>query len=142
MPDLKLTPQEQNIVQYHRNNIKMNHVGRDEEGHPVTVWSTGVQMESGPHKGKYVSVPGYIAGQKIDDPELVRDYWRSEINQGKWPVYSSSKELNKRSKEIHSIMDDEVPEAMSAGKAEGFKKGGVIRGHGIETRGRTKGRIV
>jgi len=27
MPDLKLTPQEKNIVQYHRNNIAFNNVG-------------------------------------------------------------------------------------------------------------------
>jgi len=147
MADLKLTPQEQKIVDYHRNNIKFNNVGRDEEGNPVTVWSTGVEMESGPYKGKFASVPGYIAGKKIDDPELVKDYWRSEINKGKWPVYDSSKELNRRSKEIHSIMEDEVDEAKKAGKSSEYKKGGkvksnVVRGHGIERRGKTKGRFV
>ena len=42
-------------------------------------------------------------------------------------------------------MDDEVGAAEKAGKAsksQQYKKGGVIRGHGIERKGRTKGRFV
>ena len=62
-----LTSQEKNIVNYHRNTIKSGNVGRDEEGRPVTVYSTGVKMESGPHKGKFASVPGYIDGKIRDE---------------------------------------------------------------------------
>jgi len=141
--DKKLTPQEKRIVQYHKDNVKFNNVGRD-EGRPVTVYSTGVEMESGPHKGKFASVPGYIDG-KIRDEETAKEYWRTEINQGKWPLYDSGKELNARSKEIHEIMDSEEDEAMSAGKAKGYKKGGLTassRGDGIAIRGKTRGRLV
>jgi hypothetical protein len=141
-----LTPQEKRIVQYHRDNIRFNNVGRDEEGRPVTVYSTGVEMDSGPYKGKFVSVPGYIGG-KIQDEDIAREYWRSEINKGNWPVYDSSKELNKRSKEIHQTMDDEVPEALAAGKAKGYKKGGKVRSaskraDGIAQRGKTRGTMI
>ena len=140
-----LTPQEKRIVQYHRDNIRFNNVGRDDEDRPVTVYSTGVEMESGPHKGKFASVPGYIDG-KIRDEETTKEYWRSEINKGNWPLYDSGEALNKRSKEIHKIMDDEEQEARKAGKAKGFKKGGVVsaskRADGIAVRGKTRGRMV
>ena len=82
-----LTPQEKNIVQYHRDNVTFNNVGKGPEGEPVTVYSTGVTMDSGPHKGKSVTVPGYIQGKQYEDPDLIRDYWRSDINKGKYPIY-------------------------------------------------------
>ena len=135
MPDLKLTPQEKRIVDYHNNTVKSKQIGRDDEGRPVTVYSTGVEMESGPYKGKFASVPGYIDG-KIRDEDTTKEYWRTEINKGKWPIYNSGKELNKRSQEIHQIMDEDTE------KAKGYKKGGTIRGNGIEKRGKTKGRFV
>jgi len=137
-----LTPQEKNIVQYHRDNVTFNNVGRDKEGRPVTVYSTGVEMESGPHKGKFASIPGYIAG-KIRDEDTAKEYFRSEINKGKWPIYESGKELNKRSNEIHQIMDDEEKQALEAGKAKGYKKGGKVksaseRADGCAVRGKTR----
>ena len=130
--DLKLTPQEQNLVDYHRNNIKMNNVGTGPEGEPVTVYSTGVTMDSGPHKGKSVTVPGYIAGKQYEDPDLIRDYWRSDINKGKYPIYDTAEKADKRAKEIHSIMDDEVNDAEKAGRASksqqyNYKKGGKVK---------------
>jgi len=137
-----LTPQEKNIVQYHRDNVTFNNVGRDKEGRPVTVYSTGVEMESGPHKGKFASIPGYIAG-KIRDEDTAKEYFRSEINKGKWPIYESGKELNRRSNEIHQIMDDEEKQALEAGKAKGYKKGGTVksaskRADGCAIRGKTR----
>lgn len=142
----KLTPQEQNIVQYHRDNIHFNNVGEGPEGEPVTVYSTGVTMDSGPHKGKSVIVPGYIQGKQYEDADLIRDYWRSDINKGKYPVYNTSKEADKRAKEIHQIMDDEVGAAEKAGKAsksQQYKKGGRVksassRADGCAIRGRTR----
>jgi hypothetical protein len=141
-----LTPQEKHIVQYHRDNIRFNNVGRDEKDRPVTVYSTGVEMDSGPYKGKFASVPGYING-KIQDEDTTREYWRSEINKGNWPIYDSGKELNIRSKEIHRIMDDEAQKALSVGKASGYKKGGKVssassRADGLAQRGKTRGRMI
>ena len=142
----KLTPQEQNIVQYHRDNIHFNNVGEGPEGEPVTVYSTGVTMDSGPHKGKSVTVPGYIQGKQYEDPDLIRDYWRSDINKGKYPVYDTPEQGNKRAEEIHQIMDDEVGAAKKAGKAsksQQYKKGGKVksassRADGCAIRGRTR----
>jgi len=140
--DLKLTPQEKNIVQYHRDNIKMNNVGTGPKGEPVTVYSTGVTMDSGPYKGKSVTVPGYIQGKQYEDADLIRDYWRSDINKGKYPVYDTPEQGDKRAKEIHSIMDDEVGDAEKAGRAsksQQYKKGGKVAGK-LATRGYGKAR--
>jgi len=101
-----LTPQEKKIAQHHFNTMFGGTTGKDEQGRPVTVYSTGVEMDNGPHKGKFALVPGYV-DQKIIDPDTARDYWRSEINKGLWPVYNSGKELNERSKYIHGIMDQQ-----------------------------------
>jgi hypothetical protein len=101
-----LTPQEQKIAHHHFNTMFGGTTGRDEQGRPVTVYSTGVEMDSGPHKGKFALVPGYV-DQQIIDPDTARDYWRTEINKGMWPIYNSSKELNDRSQYIHGIMDQQ-----------------------------------
>jgi hypothetical protein len=144
--DLKLTPQEKNIVQYHRDNVTFNNVGTGPEGEPVTVYSTGVTMDSGPYKGKAVTVPGYIQGKQYEDPDLIRDYWRSDINKGKYPVYDTPKQADKRAKEIHEIMDNEVETAKKAGRAsksQQYKKGGKVssasaRADGCAIRGKTR----
>jgi len=125
-----LTPQEKNIVQYHRDNIAFNNVGKGPEGEPVTVYSTGVTMDSGPYKGKSVTVPGYIQGKQYEDADLIRDYWRSDINKGKYPIYDTPEQADKRAKEIHEIMDNEVMAAEKAGKAsksQQYKKGGTVK---------------
>ena len=101
-----LTPQEQKIAHHHFNTMFGGTAGKDEQGRPVTVYSTGVEMDAGPHKGKFALVPGYV-DQKIIDPDTARDYWRTEINKGMWPVYGSGEELNERSKYIHGIMDQQ-----------------------------------
>jgi hypothetical protein len=114
MAEMKLTPAEMNIVKYHRDTIKSGKVGSDSEGRPITVYSTGILVPEGPMKGKFVSVPGYVKGTTKWTEGQLYEIWKDEIQAGKWPVYSSSKELNKRSQEIHTIMDDEVPQALES----------------------------
>ena len=61
-------------------------------------------------------------------------------------VYNTSKEADKRAKEIHQIMDDEVGAAEKAGKAsksQQYKKGGKVksasaRADGCCIRGKTR----
>lgn len=114
MAKLNLTKAEMNIVKYHRDTISSGKVGADSEGRPVTVYSTGIIIPEGPMKGKFVSVPGYVKGTTKWNEDQLYDIWKSDIQSGKWPVYDSSKELNKRSQEIHSIMDDEAPQALES----------------------------
>jgi len=110
---MTLSKAEQNIVQYHHDTIKSGKVGKDSEGRPVTVYSTGIMIPEGPNKGKFVSVPGYIRdlGKVITDEDQLYGIWKKDIEDGKFPIYDSSQQLNKRSQEIHTIMDQEEGEA-------------------------------
>lgn len=109
---LKPTEAEKNIINYHRNTIKSGKVGSDEEGRPVTVYSTGIRIPSGKYKGKFVAVPGYVGGRIITNEDELYDIWKEQINDGDWPIYKSGEELNKRSQQLHQIMDDEESAAL------------------------------
>ena len=111
MSDLNLSPQEQNIVDYHNGSMSSGRVGRDDQGRPMTVYSTGIRVERGPHKGKFVSVPGWVPSVNADRPLTegeAFEHWEAEINEGKWPFYESGPALNSRSQEIHTIMDNDL----------------------------------
>jgi hypothetical protein len=123
MADLKLTPAEMNIVKYHRDTIKSGKVGADEEGRPITVFSTGIIIPEGPMKGKFVSVPGYVKGTTRWTEDELYDIWKKDIQAGKWPVYNSGQELNKRSQTIHTIMDDEESIAVKSRNSAAAKRG-------------------
>lgn len=145
MAGLKLTPQEQKIVDYHRNTIKGGGVGEDQSGRPVTVYTTTIPTGKG---DEHANVPGYVGG-KIKDRKELQKLFKEEIAEGKWPVYKTGKEADARAKEVHQIMDEEEPEARSKkrNKVETFKKGGAVksassRADGCCQRGKTKGRMV
>ncbi len=104
--DLDLTPQELNKVLYHRAN--MASPGRDAEGKPVTIYSTGIEIPSGKYKGQFVSVPGYVGGQIVDDEEELYKIWEKDIDAGKWPIYPTSDALNARDMWLHQIMDRDM----------------------------------
>lgn len=109
---LSPTAAETNIINYHRNTIKTGKVGTDEEGRPVTVYSTGIMIPEGKDKGKFVAVPGYVNGKIIQSEDQLYDIWKKDIQAGKWPTYNSGKELNARSQALHQIMDDEESAAI------------------------------
>lgn len=105
---LDLTPQEINKVIYHRQNMANPFI--TEEG-PMTIYSTGIKVPEGKYKGQFVSVPGYLGNGKVvtNDNELW-NYWKKDINAGKWPVYPTSSELNKRDQFVHQVMDKDIEE--------------------------------
>jgi hypothetical protein len=109
MGQMKVTPLEQKIVDYHRNTIKGNAVGMDEQGRPVTVYTTTIPTGRG---DEHANVPGYVGG-KIRDREELRGLFKDEIAAGRWPTYKTGEEAGRRAAEVHSIMDDEVGEAES-----------------------------
>jgi hypothetical protein len=115
---LGLTPQEMRIVKYHDDTIAKGTVGKDDQGRPVTVYSTGIKIPAGePNAGKFVSVPGYDnVKKKIMTEGEAYKRWKSEIDSGQWPVYSSGEELNARSRAMHQIMDMESDKAIKARK--------------------------
>ena len=121
---MTLSKQEQNIVKYHHDTIKSGKVGRDAEGRPVTVYSTGIMIPEGPNKGKFVSVPGYVRdqGRIVRDEDELYKIWERDIKSGKFPIYNTPQELNKRSEEIHTIMDQEEKQALQARQNPRLKK--------------------
>lgn len=102
-----LSPQEMEIVRYHRATIAKGEVGRDDAGRPVTVFSNTIQIPDGKFKGKFVTVPGYFNKHMTDDEHELWKQWGKEINAGKWPVYDDPKKADDRAKYIHGIMDVE-----------------------------------
>lgn len=129
---MTLSKQEQNIVKYHHDTIKSGKVGRDAEGRPVTVYSTGIMIPEGPNKGKFVSVPGYVRnqGRIVRDEDELYKIWERDIKSGKFPIYNTPQELNKRSKEIHTIMDQEEKQALQARQNPRLKNRSLLMGIG------------
>ena len=106
LDSLGLTPQELNKVAYHRENLKNPYI--TPEGDAVTIYSTGILIPSGPNKGKFASVPGYVNGKIVQDENELYKIWAKDINSGRWPLYDSSKELNARDQYVHQVMDHDM----------------------------------
>jgi hypothetical protein len=104
-----ISPQEQAIVDYHRNTIASGNIGRDDHNNPVTVYSSTVDIPSGLHAGKVTTVPGYYDNQIHNDPREIYARWAEQIDQGKWPIYYDPRTGDTRAKYIHGIMDQEKP---------------------------------
>lgn len=112
---LNLTPQEINKVLYHRQNLSNPLI--TPEGDPMTIYATGIEIPEGKNKGKFVSVPGYLGnGKVVTDENALWDYWKKDINQGKWPIYGSAKELNARDSWLHHVMDKDIQQWMKTNK--------------------------
>lgn len=104
---LGLSPQEINKVIYHRQNMANPFI--TEGGEPMTIYSTGIKVPEGKYKGQFVSVPGYLGnGKVVTDDDKLWNYWKKDINAGKWPLYATSDELNKRDQYVHQVMDKDI----------------------------------
>ena len=110
----EMTEAEKQIVEYHRQSIKTGNVGKGPGGEPITVYSVGIRLPEGKNAGKFVNVPGWVNGQVIENEDELYEIWKKEIDKGKWPMYDTGDELNRRAREIHKIMDSEVQEAVTA----------------------------
>ena len=116
MDNLNLTPAEQNIVKYHRKSIETGNVGRDEQGRPITVYSSTIFIPEGKYKGKFATVPGWVNNKVVKNEDELYKTWKTDIDKGNWPIYDSGPVGGKRAGEIHQIMDDEEQQARSVMK--------------------------
>jgi hypothetical protein len=103
LTSFNLTPAEMNKVLYHRANLAKP--GVDENGYPVTIYATGIEIPEGPNKGKFVSVPGFVGGKIVENDDELWKIWKKDILADKYPVYPDAKTLNKRDQELHKIME-------------------------------------
>jgi hypothetical protein len=90
----------------------------------MTALTVGPKVHTGPYAGKFASVPSFVPGVNDSKPmseDQALDYWQKEIDAGKWPIYNSGDILNKRSADIHTIMDVDTEGYVppSAGKTLG-----------------------
>ncbi len=116
MADLMLSPAEKSIVDYHRNSISTGKVGRGSGGKPITVYSSTIYIPEGKYKGQFATVPGWVNQKIVKDENELFNIWKSDIESGKWPVYKTGQEGDKRAKQIHTIMDAEEGQARAAMK--------------------------
>jgi hypothetical protein len=115
-----LTPQEQNVISYHRKNMNLG-VTDSKTGRPMTAYMVGPKILQGKYKGMIASVPGFVPGYNNNEAmseDQAREYWMPEIEKGKWPIYSPDV-ANKRSMEVHTIMDaDTILKNLNRGNQE------------------------
>jgi len=116
MAELNLTPAEQNIVKYHRNSIATGNVGRDEQGSPITVYSSTIYIPEGKYKGKFATVPGWVNNKIVKNEDELYKTWKADIDKGSWPIYDSGPAGGKRAEQIHVIMDNEEQQARATMK--------------------------
>jgi hypothetical protein len=116
MADLKLTPAEQNIVDYHRRSIATGNVGQDKNGNPITVYSSTIYIPEGKYKGQFATVPGWVDRKLLTNEDELYKRWQNDIEAGKWPIYKTGQEGGKRAEEIHVIMDEEEAPARAVMK--------------------------
>lgn len=104
-----LSPQEINVIKYHRKNLGFG--AKADDGRPMTAFMLAPVILEGPNKGKFVSVPGFVPGYNNNKPmseDQAREYWMPEINKGYWPIYDDEVIVNQRSMDIHTIMDADI----------------------------------
>jgi len=124
--EFKPTKQEQEIINYHTDTVKQGKQLINEDGSVTTVYSTGIKTPD----GKFVSVPGYNRETgKIMSEEEAYNYWQKDIEAGKFPIYDTGEELNKRSQELHKLIEE--PKAIKIdwefiGQQEGTKLEGYV----------------
>ena len=100
--EFKPTKQEQEIINYHTDTVKQGKQLINKDGSVTTVYSTGIKTPD----GKFVSVPGYNRETgKIMSEEEAYNYWQKDIEAGKFPIYDTGEELNKRSQELHKLIE-------------------------------------
>ena len=110
-----LTLQEKNVIDYHRKNLGRG--AKAEDGRPITAFMVAPEILEGSDKGKVVSVPGFVPGYNNNKPmseDQAREYWKSEINKGYWPVYDKAT-VGQRSMEIHTIMEADAYQSSGTG---------------------------
>jgi hypothetical protein len=99
MPD-KLTPEEQQVLDYHRRNLATGTYQKNADGSLTTFKGAVVGLPQGE-----TLIPTYWYGQERDIPTAVRFAVRSGIN---FPAYKTPDEALAREQAIHKIMESDI----------------------------------
>ena len=96
-----MTPEEQNALQYHRNNLNLGTFLQHPDGQKTTFMGAIVEAPG----GKQMLIPTYWGGAVRSVPDALRMAIKSGI---KFPTYDSVKEAQARENFLHSIMEKDV----------------------------------
>ena len=101
MPDpIKLTPEEQEVLEYHRRNLAAGTYKRNADGSITTFKGAVVGLPGGE-----TLIPTYWHGEERDIPTAVRFAIKSGI---RFPSYKTPDEALKRERMIHSLMEQDL----------------------------------
>jgi len=101
-PTSSLTPEEQNALNYHRNNLKSGNFMVQPDGEYTTFYGSIGNVD-----GRETLIPTYWNGKILPFEEALSMAQKSRI---KFPSYKTVDEALKREKFIHSIMENDVAE--------------------------------
>ena len=99
MPD-KLTPEEQEVLDYHRRNLATGMYQKNADGSLTTFKGAVVGLPQGE-----TLIPTYWHGQERDVPSAVRLAMKSGI---KFPSYKTPEEALSREQTIHKMMEKDI----------------------------------
>ena len=105
MPEpLKLTPEEQEVLEYHRRNLATGIYKKNADGSITTFKDAIVGLPEGE-----TLIPTFWNGEERDVPTAVRLAIKSGI---KFPTYKTAEEAMVREQEIHRLMETDIAEYM------------------------------
>ena len=96
-----MTPEEQNALQYHRNNLNLGTYLTHPDGEKTTFMGAVVEAPG----GKQMLIPTYWGGAVRNVSDAMRMVIKSGV---KFPTYDTVDEALAREKYIHNIMEQDV----------------------------------
>jgi len=122
------TDAERNLRQYHWDSLYERNGAKSliqENGAKTTVLVESIRVT--PRSKKHVNVPAYLnkEGRIIEDEAELREYWKKEIKDGHWPIYSSGEEAAAAAESLHLIIEEDsqdfTRESLESDKAKFIK---------------------
>ena len=105
---LKLTPEEQEVLDYHRRNLATGFYQKNADGSLTTFKGAVVGLPQGE-----TIIPTFWYGQERDIPTAVKFAMRSGI---KFPSYKTPEEALAREQAIHGIMESDIADFVKKNK--------------------------
>lgn len=101
MADFPLSKNEQNVLSYHRGNLRPGKYLVNDDGSITTFRGALFDVPGGVQL-----VPTYWGGKVLDNPdEIFRNVQKSKIQ---FPVYRTLKEAEQAEKRLHSVMESDI----------------------------------
>lgn len=97
-----LTPEEQAVLDYHRNNLWTGNALRNPDGSLTTFKGAVVGVDGG-----HMLLPTYWHNQVRDIPQAMRFAVKSGVN---FPVYPTAQEALAAEKRLHDVMEQDLEE--------------------------------